>query len=145
MRKSGEKSFPTSKPTGDSEGDETMGTPARMMEATRISLGTSYARERAVEVFNTTRRRRRVRATYDTIADAALATGGLVLANATMGFGMGLPEGRNGIALGGSLVAAGLMWLTRLVRSGGSRKDPAMGAEIPMLIITEPEQLRRAA
>lgn len=122
-----------------------MATPARIMEATKISLHTSYSRDRAVAAFQQTRRRRRIRTTYDTIADAALATGGLVLANATMSFDMGLPEGRNGIALGGTLVAAGLMWLTRLVRSGGNRKDPATSAAVPLLVVMDAEHMRRAA
>lgn len=122
-----------------------MATPARIMESARLALHPSYTRERAIEAFKVTRRRRRLRSTYDTVADAALATGGLVLANATLQFGMGLPEGRNGIALGGALVAGGMLWLTRIVRGGGGRKDPAVSAAVPLLMVVDTEQARKAA
>jgi hypothetical protein len=122
-----------------------MGAPARITRDQMFVAHTTDARERAIESFRITRRRHRTRGTVDTIADAVMATGGLVLANAGLRFGLGLPEGRNGLALGGALLASGMIWISRHVRRGGHLKDPAGSAARPVLIWSDEETVRSAA
>ncbi|HEX9713371.1 MAG TPA: hypothetical protein VGB52_12590 [Actinomycetota bacterium] len=58
-------------------------------------------------------RRRRIAGAAERAADAALAAGGIVLANAATPLGLGLPSGRPGTALGMSLLGAGFAWMLR--------------------------------
>lgn len=117
-----------------------MGAPARIIQSEPIfAVHATDPRERAVTSYLEVRRRRRTRGLIDTAADAAMAGGGLLLANAAMHLGMGLPEGRNGLALGGMFLASGIIWLTRLVHQGGDRKDPAQAARLPALVALEAE------
>lgn len=58
-------------------------------------------------------RRRRIAGLSDRAADAALAAGGIVFANAAMPLELGLPAGRPGMALGMSLLGAGFAWMLR--------------------------------
>lgn len=58
-------------------------------------------------------RRRRRGSLVDGMADALLAAGGILTANATLPLELGLPAGRPGIALGAGLLGAGLAWITR--------------------------------
>lgn len=122
-----------------------MGAPVRVIENRMFVVHESDPRERAVASFRATRRRVRARGLADTVADAVMATGGLVLANAGLHFGLGLPQGRNGIALGGTLLASGMVWLTRHLRAGGHHKDPAASAARPVLLWSADEDGVRSA
>ena len=68
-----------------------------------------------------------------------MATGGLILANAALHLNVGLPQGRNGLALGGALLASGLAWITRSRRSSLDPKDPATSAAMPLYIRMDAE------
>lgn len=67
----------------------------------------------AGSAFKAGRRRRLARSSMDTAVDGLIASGGLMLANAAFGLGVGLPEGAGGSSLGASLLLAGIAWLTR--------------------------------
>lgn len=91
------------------------------------------SRRTAVAAFRSTRRRRITRATLDSAADAAMATGGLALTNVALRLNLGLPDGIGGLALGAGLLAAGAAIALRgRGRRGGT--DPSSAA-IPMQII----------
>lgn len=91
------------------------------------------SRQTAIDAFRTTRRRRLTRATIDTAADAAMATGGLALTNVALRLNIGLPDGIAGLALGAGLLAAGAaIALGRRGRRGGT--DPS-AAPIPTRVI----------
>jgi len=108
-------------------------------DATLIAYDTD-PRVRAIESFNETHRRQRMHGMMETAADAALATGGLFLANASMHLGMGLPDGRNGIALGGAMLAGGMIWVTRKLSKRNDQRDPAGSARRPILVAIDGER-----
>jgi hypothetical protein len=58
-------------------------------------------------------RRRLLAASAERTADAAIAAGGLLVANGTLSLQLGLPAGATGISLGAGLVCAGLAWMSR--------------------------------
>jgi len=58
-------------------------------------------------------RRRRRRGLAESAADALLAGGGIVMANAAFPLELGLPAGRAGLSLGAGLVFAGIAFLMR--------------------------------
>ncbi|MCA1834369.1 MAG: hypothetical protein LC750_16865 [Actinobacteria bacterium] len=122
-----------------------MATPAEVMSSQAFTAYETDPRERAIASFRITRRRNRTRGMLDTVADAVMATGGLIAANAGLHFGLGLPEGRNGLALGGALLASGMVWISRHVRGGGRLNDPAGSASRPVLIWSDEESVRGAA
>lgn len=109
-----------------------MATPAEVMRNRSFAVVTVDPRERAVASFRETRRRRRARGAIDTAVDAVMATGGIIVANAALHLNVGLPEGRNGLALGGALLAAGMAWITRKVRGVTDPSDPAASQAQPL-------------
>ena len=111
-----------------------MAATARVIRTDRFTVDVNDLRARAVSSFQQTQHRRRVRGLLDTAADAVMASGAIVTANAALHLGVGLPSGRNGVALGGALLAAGMAWITRHVRTGGHSTDPAATAPVPMLV-----------
>lgn len=74
---------------------------------------TSYRAEIAMQAYAAGRRRRCLSGMLERIADASLAAGGMIVANAAFSLGFGLPTGRAGLSLGASLICAGLAWITR--------------------------------
>lgn len=91
------------------------------------------ARDTAVAAYRSTRRRRAARATADTAADAAMASGGLAIANVALNLKLGLPSGASGLVMGAALLAIGAaIALIRRGRSGGT--DPATSMT-PMRVI----------
>lgn len=91
------------------------------------------SRDTAVAAFRATRRRRAARATADTAADAAMASGGLAIANVALNLKLGLPGGAAGLAMGAALLAIGAaIALMRRGRGGGD--DPAT-ARTPVRVI----------
>ena len=74
---------------------------------------TSQRAEIAMRAYAAGRRRRSVCGVLERAADALLAAGGLLLANAALPLGLGLPVGRLGLSLGAAMVCAGLAWITR--------------------------------
>jgi hypothetical protein len=74
---------------------------------------TSNRAATAMRAYESGRRRRTASGVIESLADASLAAGGVMVANATLSLGFGLPGGRGGISLGASLVCAGLAWITR--------------------------------
>ena len=87
----------------------------------------------AVAAFRSTRRRRLVRATADTAADAAMATGGLALINVALRLNLGLPGGTAGLAMGAGLLAIGAAIAMRRRNTRGGT-DPASAA-MPVRVI----------
>ncbi|HEX9775525.1 MAG TPA: hypothetical protein VGB83_08085 [Actinomycetota bacterium] len=69
------------------------------------------------------RRRRMARTSLECGVDAAVSAGGLLLANAALGFGLGLPDGAAGIGAGVAMLAAGI---ASLGRRGHRRARPAL-------------------
>lgn len=99
-------------------------------------------------------RRRLLAATIERTADAAIAAGGLLVANGALPLDLGLPAGATGISLGAGLVCAGLAWMTR--HRARATTPPHQGAtpmRIPTrgatpstgAIVTAPRWNRRAA
>jgi len=80
-------------------------------------------------------------------ADGVLAAGGLLIANASMSLGLGLPDGTVGTTLGMSLLGAGIAWMSRHRRARTAHPQHegslAMSAPQPRLATVRP--LRRAA
>ncbi|MGH2830796.1 MAG: hypothetical protein ACREQ9_22555 [Candidatus Binatia bacterium] len=93
------------------------------------------ARRTAFAAFRATRRRRRVHAAIDALADGAIATGGLSIVNSAMNLNVGLPGGIAGIAIGLGLVALGavIAMLHRARRDGGDPATAAMPARTIIL------------
>ncbi|HVL33325.1 MAG TPA: hypothetical protein VM600_07060 [Actinomycetota bacterium] len=71
----------------------------------------------AVDAWTVAQRRRRTVHTFDRLADAAFASGGLVLANATLSLELNLPVGSCGGALSVALIAGALSWMSRSKRA----------------------------
>src|SRR5688572_13291635 len=82
--------------------------------------------EQAIVSWNQGQRRRATAASVERFADGVAATGGLILTNAALSLGIGMPAGRAGVGLGASLLAAGIAWMTRVRRSGKGRPQPAI-------------------
>ncbi|HEX9696721.1 MAG TPA: hypothetical protein VGB64_10480 [Actinomycetota bacterium] len=94
------------------------------------------SRANAVAAFAATRRRRALRATADTAADAAMATGGLAIVNVALNLKLGLPGGAAGLAMGAALLGIGAaIALMRRGRRGGT--DPATAAMPVRVIVLE--------
>ena len=85
---------------------------------------TNNRAETAIAAFEAGRRRRQATGAIERAADAALAAGGALIANAVLPLGFGLPSGRAGLSMGASLLCAGLAWMTR---HRGSRKPERIG------------------
>jgi hypothetical protein len=81
--------------------------------------------EHAIATWQQARRRRTAGSAIERVADGLTASGGIVLANAALSLGLGLPAGRLGAALGGSLLAGGLTWIMRARRSMKPAPRPA--------------------
>lgn len=62
-------------------------------------------------------RKRRASAGLERCVDALMASGGLLVVNAVGSLNLGLPEGRAGLSLGGTLLAAAAAHLTHRRRS----------------------------
>ena len=75
-------------------------------------------------------RRRRRTGIVEGAADALLAGGGLVMANATMSLELGLPAGRAGLSLGIGLASAGAAWIMRHRARKAPIPAPAVDARI---------------
>ena len=73
--------------------------------------------EHAIASWNQGQRRRTAAAGAERFADGIAATGGLILTNAVLSLGIGMPAGRAGVGLGASLLAAGIAWMSRVWRA----------------------------
>lgn len=93
----------------------------------------------ADEAFRTGRRRRAARGAVDTLLDAALAIGGLVLANAALRLGLGLPEGRAGISLGLAVLSLAVAAVT------GTRRRTTRHARPVVIPVRTTVELAEAA
>lgn len=100
----------------------------------------------AMKAWSHGRRRRSVAASVERLADAIMATGGVLLVNAMFGLGMGFPEGSAGIALGSALLFASLGWISR---HRAHERIARAAARIETLTFSHPQQrplpARRAA
>lgn len=107
---------------------------------TAMTIRTEQRAGHALLAWRQGARRRRIAGVAERVADASLAAGGLVLANATLTLEMGLPVGRAGWSLGIGLLAGGLAWMlrTRPRRDG----EPELAAEMFAAI---PQEVWRAA
>ena len=95
-------------------------------------MGPTKRAMHAEHAWRAARRRRGTAAVVGSAADAAIATGGLLFANATFGLGIGLPAGRAGIACGAALIASGVSAL----RSHRRRGNTAIEVPVPITGIT---------
>lgn len=95
-------------------------------------------RERALSAWRASKRRRLAVGTADAVADAAFATGGLMVANALLHLNIGLPAGRMGVMLGIILVAVGALIVKATSRHTTHRPDPATSAQPVVIRLDEP-------
>lgn len=83
---------------------------------------------------------RAARSIVDTVADAIMATGGILLANVSLDLKLGLPQGIGGIAMGVAMLGIGAaIALARRVRT--VEPDPATTmwpAESRVIVLDEP-------
>lgn len=101
----------------------------------------------AIDAWQRGRRRRTITGTVERIADAVMAAGAVLLANAALPMRMGLPEGRFGMALGALLLCAGLAWISRH-RAASARFNRASTYRMPVPVPVHSmsaQGLRRAA
>ena len=84
--------------------------------------------EHAIATWQQAHRRRAARALTDRVADGLTALGGIVLANAVLSLGMGLPNGRIGALLGMALLVAGLAKIMGARRAKRPEPKPAWTA-----------------
>jgi hypothetical protein len=94
--------------------------------------------QRAVAASRASKRRRFATGTADAVADAAFATGGLMVANAVLRLNVGVPSGRLGILLGIVLVAVGAAIAKASSRRTTLRPDPATSALPVVIRLDEP-------
>jgi len=94
---------------------------------------------RATDAWRHARRRRTTGAIVGTASDAAAAAGGLVIANAALSLGIGLPTGATGLTLGVSILLAGLAGVK------GRTKRDARTAELTLITTRTSNEERRAA
>jgi hypothetical protein len=94
----------------------------------------------ADQAFRAGRRRRAARGAVENGVDGLLASGGMLMANAMLELGMGLPEGAAGVSLGASFLVAGFAWLTRNRRRSESpqRRTRAVLAQTVAPVIAAP-------
>lgn len=86
----------------------------------------------------------KVKTVAGSAADAAVAAGGIVFTNAAFSFGIGLPAGRAGLAIGAALLAAGITGL----KGTAERKARSANVEPVRTIagdVAHVERTRRAA
>lgn len=96
-----------------------------------MTAGTIEQRvEHAILAWEEGSRRRRLGNAAERVADAVLAAGGIVMADATMSLGLGLPAGRSGFAIGASLASAGFAWMIR----GRARRTPVPQRALPVRV-----------
>jgi len=103
---------------------------------------------RANEAWRQTRRRRTTGAIVGTASDAATAAGGLVIANAALSLGIGLPSGIAGLALGASILAMGLAGFTGVGRLAGLKglgRAPRPARSLTVFTTTLAREERSAA
>ncbi|MFN2613492.1 MAG: hypothetical protein ABR552_01565 [Actinomycetota bacterium] len=84
--------------------------------------------EHAIATWQETQKRRAASAFADRVADGLTASGGIVLVNAMCGLGIGLPTGRIGVTLGGSVLAGGLALIMRARRTHKPVPRPVFSA-----------------
>lgn len=89
--------------------------------------------QHAISAWTSTKRRRTATGAIDSAADATLAAGCLVLANAVLSLHLGLPAGARGSALAGSLICSALAWMTRARRVRSTRRRIAPLAPVVAL------------
>jgi hypothetical protein len=94
--------------------------------------------ERAMNAWRASKRRRFATGTADAVADAAFATGGLMVANALLRLNVGVPGGRLGVLLGIVLVAVGAAIAKAASRRTTNRPDPATSAQPVVIRLDEP-------
>lgn len=100
----------------------------------------------AIHAYESRARGRRISSIVDRIADAAMAVGGLLLANSVLPLGFNLPAGQIGMSAGGALVAAGVAWMKRPVRAARIpivEFEPVAFVDRPLATVT-PISARRA-
>lgn len=100
----------------------------------------------AIRAYQARERGRRITGFIDRVADAAMAVGGLLLANAAFPLGFNLPTGQIGLSLGGLLLAAGVAWMKRPVRAARTPAitvEPVAFMDHPLATVT-PISARRA-
>lgn len=90
--------------------------------------------QRAVAAWRASRRRRFATGTADAVADAAFASGGLMVANVVLHLNVGLPGGRIGVLGGIVLIALGAAIAKAASRRTTLRPDPATSATPPVVI-----------
>lgn len=73
----------------------------------------THSAEFAAQAWRERQRRRTAAAALDRVADAALAAGGAVVANAALSLQLGLPSGGTGLTFGAALLVAGILWIAR--------------------------------
>lgn len=94
--------------------------------------------QRALSAWRASRRRRFAHGTADAIADAAFATGGLMVANAILRLDVGVPGGRIGVMLGIVLIGLGAAIAKAANRKNTLRPDPAATARPVVIRLDEP-------
>lgn len=94
--------------------------------------------QRAMNAWRASKRRRFATGTADAVADAAFATGGLMVANAVLHLNVGVPSGRLGVLLGIVLVAVGAAIAKASSRHTSNRPDPANSAQPVVIRLDEP-------
>lgn len=103
------------------------------------SAVTANRTQLAMSAWRASKRRRFATGTADAVADAAFATGGLMVANAVLRLNVGVPGGRLGVMLGIVLIAVGAAIVKASSRRTIThRPDPATSAQPVVIRLDEP-------